>query len=274
MTKQEDLIAYLFEGRDHRLSGELMQWMDASSRFTAFVETYRDKIRKKIRVNREAESILDLRSELEVAYSLLNDRRLGVAYEPYASEKRRGPDFSVTYRANLIFNVEVARIRAESSDGDAIRPEPAPERIPIDGRKHQEERILRILLNKLGQMQPGMANLLVIQTRAAFVLSIDLDQLMQGVKVRAEGKDPTFYAASRYMSPAAFYKDFLRLSGILLYASPRAVASPDATAPAHAKAGAITTQLWINKQARPGLDEKVSRLVLLTLQTSQPPDAG
>ena len=59
MTKQADLIAYVFAGQPHLLSGTLMQWMETSSRFTAFVETYRDKIRKKIRVTREPESILD-----------------------------------------------------------------------------------------------------------------------------------------------------------------------------------------------------------------------
>jgi hypothetical protein len=46
---------------------------------------------------------------------------------------------------------------------------------------------------------------------------------------------------SRYLNPAAFYKDFLHLSGILLWTTP--------------------AQLWINKQARPSLDEKVLRLV-------------
>ena len=158
MTRLAALIAYVFEGQPHLLSGELMQWMEASPRFTAFVETYRDKIRKKIRVTREPESVLDLRGELEVAYGLLNDRRLAVAYEPYASAKRRGPDFAVTYRANLVFNIEVARIRAR-----AQARERSASIIP-----RAEERILRILLDKLGQMQPGMANLLVIHTRESW----------------------------------------------------------------------------------------------------------
>ena len=233
VTKQDDLIAYVFEEQPHLLSGALMQWMEASSRFTAFVETYRDKIRKKIRVTRQPESLLDLRGELEVAYCLLNDRRLSVAYEPYASAKRRGPDFAVTYRTNLVFNIEVARIRMEESGVDRID-------LP-----RNEERILRILLakllDKLGQMQPGMANLLVIHTRDELARSIDLGRLMQAVKIRAEGKDPAFYAASRYTSPAAFYKDFHHLSGILLWSA--------------------EAQLWVNKQSRPRLAEKVLRLV-------------
>jgi len=249
MTKQADLIAYLFEGSPHLLSGELLQWMEASSRFTGFVETYRDKIRKKIRVTREPESILDLRGELEVAYCLLNDRRLALAYEPYASAKRRGPDFAVTYRDNLVFNIEVARIRVEESHVEGMDLSPTE-------RARKEERILRILLDKLGQMQPGMANLLAIQTRAELARAIDLDRLMQEIKTRAEKKDPAFYALSRYTSPAAFYKDFLHLSGILLWASsPAPLAAP----------AELANQLWVNKQARPGLAEKVLRLVSLTL---------
>lgn len=229
VTKQADLITYLFEGKPHLLLTALMAWMEVSPRFTAFVETYRDKIRKKIRVTRGPESNLDLRVELEVAYSLLNDRRLAVAYEPYASVKGRGPDFSVTYRANLVFNIEVARMRPEESSAEGID-------LP-----RKEERILRILLYKLGQMQPAMPNLLVIHAREDVARSIDLGGLMREIKIKAEGKDPAFYAAAGFTSPAAFYKDFLRLNGILLW-------SPGA-------------QLWVNKQARPELAEKVLRLV-------------
>jgi hypothetical protein len=238
VTKQADLIDYVIEGQPHTLSGVLMRWMEASSRLTAFVETYRDKIRKKIRVTREPESVLDLRGELEVAYGLLTDRRLAVAYEPYASAKRRSPDFAVTYRTNLVFTIEVARMRVEASGVGGID-------LP-----RKEERLLHILLDKLGQMQPGMPNLLVIHTREELARSIDLDRLMQEVKTRAEGRrDPAFYAASRYTGPAAFYKDFLHLSGILLWA-------PGA-------------QLWVNRQTRPGLAEKVLRLI-----SSLPPRAS
>jgi hypothetical protein len=220
MTKPADLSAYLFEGQVHLLSEELFRWLEASPRFTTFVETYRDKIRKKLRLARDPETALDLRGELEVAYRLLADRRLDVAYEPYASAKRRGPDFAVTYRTNLVFNLEVARMRADENE--------SPRR---------EERFLRLLLYKLGQMQPGMPNLLVVHTRGGF----DLDKFMQDLKIRVERKEPAFYEISRYESPAAFYKDFLRLSAILLW-----MAEP---------------QLWINKQAKPALEEKVLRLV-------------
>jgi hypothetical protein len=229
VTKQADLIGYLFDGQPHLLSGPLMEWMEASSRLTSFVETYRDKIRKKIRVTHGPESVLDLRSEVEVAYRLLNDRRLAVAYEPYASAKRRGPDFAVTYRTNLVFNIEVARIRREESGQGEV------------DLARTEARIVRILLDKLSQMQAGKANLLVIRSPAELARTIALARLMQEMKTRVERKDPSFYSASRYTGPAAFHKDFLRLSGILLWS-----------------AGA---QSWVNKQARPGLAEQVLRLV-------------
>lgn len=237
MTKQTDLIAYVFDAQAHLLSAQLLQWMDASARFTLFVETYRDKIRKKIRVLRDAESALDLLGELEVAAGLLADRRFTLVYEPYASARRRGADFAVTYRANLVFNIEVARIRAEES-------------------ARVEARIVRILLDKLGQMQPGMANLLSIHTRADRARAIDLGRLMQTVKTRVEAQDPAIFSASRYAGPPDFYKDFLRLSGILLWGGGE---EPGGEEPGGEEPGG--GKPWINKQARPALDEKVIRLV-------------
>jgi hypothetical protein len=235
MTKQAELNAYVFDGLAQQgngaLAAVLLGWMEASPRFTGFVETYRDKIRKKIRVTRDEESMLDVRAELEVAYRLLNDRRLTVAYEPYASAKRRGPDFSLTFRTNLAFNLEVARMRVEEGD------------VALETlRARKEERVLRIVLDKLEQMQPGMANLLLLHTRQSVAQVIDLERLLQGVKTRVESKDAAFYALSRYSSPADFYKEFLRLSGIVLW-------------------GEGLVKVWVNKQARPGLEEKVVRVI-------------
>lgn len=239
MSKPADLLAYLFDGQPHLLSATLMHWMESSPRFTAFVEAYRDKIRKKIRLARAQASLLDLRGELWVARCLLIDRRFAVAYEPYASAKRRSPDFAVTYRANLVFNIEVARIRAK--ENGLVRDSSGS---PVDLHS-QDQHILRVLLDKLEQLQPGMPNLLAILTSPDGAQSIDLAGLMQEVKTRAERRDPSFYALGRYTGPADFYKDFLRLSGILLSAS--------------------EVQLWVNKQARPGLPEKVLQLVSQSL---------
>jgi len=212
--------------------------MEASWRYTTFVETYRDKIRKKIRLSRQPDRALDLRSELEVPYCLLTDRRLVVAYEPYASAGGRGPDYAVTYRANFVFNIEVARTHAERNGAEA------------GDLPRNEQRIVRILLDKLGQMQPGMANLLIIHSPAWPPGSPDLGSLMQQVKIKADGKDATFYAAGGYPNPAAFYKDFLHLNAILLWAA--------------------GTQEWVNKQARPGLPDRVLHLVASLLAGEEP----
>ena len=229
MTKQDDLIAYVFDGQPHPLAGELRRWMEVSTRFTTFVENYRDKIRKKARINRQLESALDLRGELEVAYRLLSDRRLELSYEPYASLKKRGPDFAVTYRANLVFNLEVARIRNDENH-------------PVGGDlQRKEERILRVMLDKLGQMHPSMPNLLVIHVWEELARAVNLDQLMQEIKTKVEKHDASFYSSSRYNSPAHFYRDFLHLNGLMLWAP--------------------GGQMWINKQARPALQEKVLRLI-------------
>lgn len=227
MTKPADLIDYLFDGKSTRLATELHQWMDDSGRFITFVDTYRDKIRKKIRTADDAGRSQDLRAELEVAYRLLGDRRLEVEYEPYASLKARGADFAVTYRANLVFNIEVARMRAE----EGYFAEPA----------RNEERVLRIVLEKLGQMQTNIPNLLVIHVLEDVAKTIALEELMQGMKNRADKRDASFYSHSRYSTPGEFYIDFLRLSGVLFW-------EPNA-------------QQWINKQAKVGLDDKVMKLV-------------
>jgi len=104
-----------------------------------------------------------------------------------------------------------------------------------------EERIFRIVLEKLGQMQTNMPNLLVIHVQDEVAKSIDLAKLMQGIKNRADKRDASLYSHSRYSNPAEFYKDFLRLSAILFW-------EPNA-------------QVWINKQAKVGLNEKVMKLV-------------
>jgi hypothetical protein len=240
VTKQAELVEYVFDGQPHPLSGVLLGWMESSARFTAFLETYQDKIRKKIRLARDPESGLDLQCELEVAYCLLQDRRLDLVYERYASAKRRGPDFTVTYRTNLAFNIEVTRLRVEGDEGgDTLGDVSGTNRATNLSR--QEERIQRILLAKLGQMQPSIANLLVIHTSNQLAQSIDLSRLIQELKIRVEVNELPVYAANLYTNPAAFYRDFLHLSAILLKA-----ANP---------------QVWVNKQARPGLDEKVLSLV-------------
>jgi hypothetical protein len=241
VSRQADLTDYVFAGQPG-FSGELLAWLESSARFTTFLDTYRDKIRKKIRSAGDGPALQDVRAELALARALLADRRLALAYEPYASAGRRAPDFAVTFRDNTRFNLEVARLR------------PAPGTGAEAGGERSAERIPRILLDKLGQVQPGMANLLAIHLSTP-PEAIDLDGLLRAVKSRAENRDPAFYASSRYSGPPDFSKDFLLLAGVLLWSS---------------GAGMGPARLWVNRQARPALDEKILRLVAIALSPSPP----
>jgi len=109
----DELIAYLF-GADHSaLAAEVGPWLASSPRFRAFAETYRDKIRKKVRGPREDEALRDLMFELAIALRMVEDRRFAVEYESYGMGQR-APDFRVTFRSGIRLNVEVRRLRGRA----------------------------------------------------------------------------------------------------------------------------------------------------------------
>src|SRR5262249_16243288 len=145
--RADELLDYLVEDRSSVFATQCDEWMDASPRFAAFVERCRDKIRKKVRALRDDEGQRDLLAELAVAYRLLLERQFTVEYETYAAGKVRGPDFTVTYKTHTPFNVEVKRLRTSSSRA-----------------KGREIRLLDATCDKLRQMPPSRANLLVLAT--------------------------------------------------------------------------------------------------------------
>src|SRR2546428_9406191 len=139
----DDLIAYLF-GEDHSpLAAQVGPWLVASPRFRAFAEIYRDKIRKKARGPRDDDGRRDFAFELAIAVRLLEERRFALEYESYGVGQR-APDFRVTFRSRLRFNVEVRRLR---------QPAPA-DRAPL----------IRAVCDKLGQLPPATVNVLVLGT--------------------------------------------------------------------------------------------------------------
>ena len=91
-----DLLPYIFSNTRLPLAVQFAHWVQASPRFRAFAETYRDKIRKKVRGITEAEGYRDLQAELATAYFLVLQPRFLVEYEKYGTGKQRGPDFSIT----------------------------------------------------------------------------------------------------------------------------------------------------------------------------------
>ena len=89
MIRIDDLLAYLFDGSEHVLYAQVESFIRASRPFRAFAETYRDKIRKKLRIAKDAEGLQDLRLELEIAYLLVQERKFKVEYEKHGVGKQR-----------------------------------------------------------------------------------------------------------------------------------------------------------------------------------------
>lgn len=128
------------------MADELAGWLAASPRFRSFAELHRDKIRKKLRGAADAEARRDVRAELSTARLLLGDRHIQLAFEAYGSG-RVGPDFTVSFRGDRGFNLEVTRLR----------------RIP-DVASYGGQ-----LLAKLRQLPPSVPN--------AVLLAIDADRV-------------------------------------------------------------------------------------------------
>ena len=70
-----DLLPYIFTNTSLPLAVQFADWVNSSPRFRAFAETYRDKIRKKVRTITDAEGYRDLQAELATAYFLVLERR-------------------------------------------------------------------------------------------------------------------------------------------------------------------------------------------------------
>src|SRR5438128_9155941 len=89
--RTDELVRYVAHGCRPALQAELGSWIENAPRYGAFVSTNRDKIRKKLHANEDAEARLDVRAELLVAYVILADRRFDVAFEAYGA-RQVGPD--------------------------------------------------------------------------------------------------------------------------------------------------------------------------------------
>ncbi len=199
MASHDDLPAAIFDGRDPTLYAEFAEWTRESRRFRAFAATYRSKIRAKLRNARDDGGMRDLRAELDVAARLLRDDRFALEYEKYAAARRRGPDFTVTFRDHTLFNVEVRRFRAEPDEDEAT----------CDGR------LAAVLCDKVGQMPPGMVNLLWLAAEGE-LSEIDLDRVTAALRRSAERKDEAIFTRRGFESAADFLRQFTRLSGIAL----------------------------------------------------------
>ena len=204
---------------------EFVGWTTNATRFRAFAETHRDKIRKKLRGAGDPEALRDVRAELQIARLLLADRRFEVAFEAYGSGKK-GPDLTVTFRGGRSFNLEVTRLR----------------RLP------DANGLGASLLAKLHQLPPSAPNAVLFAIDGDTAEALDITAATRALRARADAKDETFFASRGFDGSRGFYERFLRLSTVFVWCEG---ASGDAKA-----------SLWTNRSARIALPEPAVRASL------------
>jgi len=199
MSVLDELLNTIFDNPQHPLYPEFARWVRGSRRFKAFATQYRAKIRSKLKNVRSDESLIDLRTELETAALLLLDERFTLEYENYAASRQRGPDFTVTYRTNTLFNVEVRRLRgADTAEGDATA------------------KLLAVLCDKVGQMPAGMLNILWLKVEAD-LSAADLNRAAVTLRQLAESKTEDFFTRRGFENAADFLKQYRQLSAVVLH---------------------------------------------------------
>jgi hypothetical protein len=249
---REELLSYLFESAratpdasaiQEEVAQEVSRWLDAQPLFGVFLQSNRDKVRKKLRTAVTADAARGTRAELRVACLLLSDKRFEIAYEAYGSGKG-GPDLTITFRANQRFNVEVTHLSTSTTRpnqrnllGAPTEPDqpnrPSPPILP--SQREPSARLATVFLAKLRQLPPAMPNLLVVAQDAG---ESHIDAAVRQLKARAERKDDAFFTRYRYESARDFHGRFLRLSGVaLLIEAPAQPTQPSGT-------------LWLNREAR------------------------
>jgi hypothetical protein len=211
------------------MAEELAGWLAGSPRFRAFVQAHHYKIRKKLRGAVDPEARRDVRAELRVAHLLLADRRIGLAFEAYGS-RRIGPDFTLTFRENQQFNLEVTRLRG------------APTAAGLSGH----------LLAKLRQLPPSVPNALLVAIDTESAQAVDVAAAIRWARARADKKDETFFATRGFDSARAFYERFLRLGAVFVWCE--------------AAAGDGRAALWTNRSARMALLQRAARACLAGLR--------
>jgi len=232
----DELLAYLFDGQPHLLYKSMADWLASSRRFAAFVDTFRDKIHKKLRVTQDRETLLDLRLELETAYLLLQQQPLSVVYEPQQCGQSRCPDFAVSYTTSLTFMVEVTRLRAVRKG--MSDPPPNEASFLFEG-----DRLADAICSKLGQLPPQCSNVIILGVDAPCPPQSDLKAAMLRTQQRAERSDSTFWQRYRFRERADFFRHYQRLSEVIMHESQ---GQPDRPA-----------AIWINPQAKYPIPGKV-----------------
>jgi hypothetical protein len=201
-------------GAAEELAEDLGGWLSASVRFLLFVDAHRDKIRKKLRGAADSQARGDVRAELEVAYRLLADRRIELAFEAYGAG-RRGPDFTVTFRAVHPFNLEVTRPRLDEGDRD------------------RTEGLASALLVKLRQLPADAPNAVLVAIDAEPPSQDEIATAMRSLRQRANRRDDVFFSGRGFADARDFHRHYRRLGALFV-----------------ASRGGTGARAWSNAEAR------------------------
>lgn len=193
----DQLLESVFGDDDPRLRTVCAGWIASSRLFRAFFEANATKIRRKLREAGETERLGDVGLELYVAFHLLADRRVNLAYEKYLAEKTRGPDFTATFKGHLVFNVEVRRLRALA----------------------HPSKLADVIAEKARQLPPSIPNVLCIGVDSPGApASIDPAASLAELRRLAEAKRDELFVARGFHDARDFLRAFQRLSALLLIA--------------------------------------------------------
>lgn len=225
-----ELLAVLDGPDDIRLREACAAWAAASPRFRTFLAEHATKIARKLRTAEGIEGRRDVVLELDAAYRMLHDRRLTLEYERYAADKTRGPDFTATFKTHMPFNVEVRRLRGANAG--------------------ELGRWSSVIGDKLRQMPPSIANVLLIGCDADLTPALDVAETMAHLRALAERHDDAFFARRGMPSAKDYLRQLQRLSAIVLVAGWE---RPDG--------GAATR--WLNPQAKHPLPHDLSHALTL-----------
>lgn len=212
------------------MADELARWLAGSRRFRAFAATHRDKIRKKLRGAADPETRRDLRAELRVAHLLLADPRIELAFEAYGSGKV-GPDFTVRFRGERSFNLEVTRLRR------------TPDAAGQGGQ----------LLPKLRQLPPSAPNAVLVAIEGDSAAAFDVAAASRTLRDRADAKDETFFTSRGFDGTRGFNARYRRLGAVLVWCE--------------GAAGDARAALWSNPSARISLPERAAHACLVCLSS-------
>lgn len=212
-----ELLAALDADDDLQLREACAGWVAASPRFRTFLAENATKIARKLRTADGVEGRRDVLLELYAAYRLLLDRRITVEYERYTAAHARGPDFTATFRTRTPFNVEVRRLRGANA-GDFGR-------------------WASVVGDKLRQMPPSIANVLLMGCDTDLTPALDVAEAMARLRALADRHDDDFFARRGLPTAKDYLRQLQRLSAIVLIAGWERV-----------EGGAAS--LWLNPQAR------------------------